>query len=68
MYSLPSVPLFVLDFLHFIHEEWKEIQQQHYKTLGMTNTGKRWATELIKKLWAISWDLLHGKDFAPVVM
>jgi ribonuclease HI len=48
---------------------WKGIQQQYYAFLGRRNTGKKWARELIKKLWGVAWDMwehrndiLHNSD------
>ena len=50
---------------------WKEIQQGYYVAIGRRKTGARWASELIKKLWLISWDqwadrnmTLHGTPLA----
>jgi hypothetical protein len=41
----------------FIHEGWIEIQQAYYTFLERRNTGRRWASQLIRKFWGISWDL-----------
>ena len=35
---------------------WKEIQHSYYVSIGKRKTGARWVSELIKKLWLISWD------------
>jgi hypothetical protein len=37
--------------------EWAGVQEAHFIWLGHRNTGKRWATSLIVKLWEVSWDL-----------
>jgi hypothetical protein len=37
--------------------EWSGVQEANYLWLGRHNTGKRWATSLIVKLWEIAWDL-----------
>jgi hypothetical protein len=41
----------------FINEGWIEIQQAYYTFLEKRNTGRRWASQLIRKFWSISWDL-----------
>jgi hypothetical protein len=41
----------------FINEGWIEIQQAYYTFLEKRNTGRRWASQLIRKFWGISWDL-----------
>ena len=50
---------------------WKEIQHNYYVSLGRRKTGARWVTELIQKLWQVSWDqwadrnmILHGTPLA----
>jgi hypothetical protein len=37
--------------------EWVGVQEAHFIWLGRRNTGKRWATSLIIKLWEVAWDL-----------
>jgi hypothetical protein len=37
--------------------EWAALQQAYLDLLGSRRIGKRWVTELIKKLWQIAWDL-----------
>jgi hypothetical protein len=37
--------------------KWAGVQQAHFLWLGRRNTGKRWATSLVVKLWEIAWDL-----------
>ena len=48
---------------------WSDAQQRYYDLLGKRNTGKRWLTAIIQKLWDVAWDLwdhrnnvLHKKD------
>jgi hypothetical protein len=41
----------------FITDGWIEIQQAYYTFLERRNTGRRWASQLIRKFWGISWDL-----------
>jgi hypothetical protein len=36
---------------------WAGVQEAHFIWLGRRNTGKRWATSLVVKLWEIAWDL-----------
>lgn len=52
-----------------IAQEWTDIQDQHYKSIGCWRSGRRWTIELIKKLLDVAWDLwehhnavLHHKD------
>jgi hypothetical protein len=49
---------------------WAKLQSQYFNVaLKSRQSGKRWMTELIKKLWGVAWDLwehrngiLHKKD------
>ena len=41
---------------------WAEKQQEYLVWLKRRNTGKRWVTTLIKKLWEISWDLWEQRN------
>ena len=48
---------------------WSDAQQRYYDALGRRNTGERWLTAIIQKLWDVAWDLwdhrnnvLHKKD------
>jgi hypothetical protein len=36
---------------------WSEVQQRYYKWLQQKNTGKAWTQALIKKIWAVLWDM-----------
>jgi hypothetical protein len=48
--------------------EWSGVQEAHFLWLGCRNTGKRWATSLIVKLWEIAWDLWdHHKTAQDLV-
>ncbi len=40
-----------------ILHDWAAKQQEYYDWLQKRNTGKRWITTLIKKLWQISWNM-----------
>jgi hypothetical protein len=42
--------------------EWSGVQEAHFLWLGCRNTGKRWATSLIEKLWEIAWDLWDHRN------
>ncbi len=47
---------------------WAAKQQDYYDWLNKKNTGKRWITTLIKKLWQISWNMWehrNGEDKNP---
>jgi hypothetical protein len=44
-------------FLGLLHPSWALLQQAHYAELGKRNTGKRWVTQLLQKVWKVSWDL-----------
>jgi hypothetical protein len=41
---------------------WAAKQQDYYDWLNKKNTGKRWVTTLITKLWEISWDLWEHRN------
>jgi hypothetical protein len=41
----------------FLSIEWAETQDQYYKSLGKKKNGQRWATEIVKKLWLVAWDI-----------
>jgi hypothetical protein len=42
--------------------QWKEVQQRYYEWLGKRNTGKKWATALIQKVWEVSWDMWDHRN------
>jgi hypothetical protein len=42
--------------------QWKEVQQRYYEWLGRRNTGKKWATALIQKVWEVSWDMWDHRN------
>jgi hypothetical protein len=45
-------------FYGFIPAGWIETQQAYYTTfLEKRHMGRRWASQLIRKFWSISWDL-----------
>jgi hypothetical protein len=41
---------------------WAAKQQEYYDWLQRRNTGKRWITTLIKKLWEISWNMWEQRN------
>ena len=41
---------------------WKEVQHSYYISLGRRKTGARWVSELIKKLWLVSWDQWEDRN------
>ncbi len=46
----------------FLPVQWLDAQQQHYLSLNRLESGKRWATELILKLWNVAWDLWEHRN------
>jgi hypothetical protein len=46
-----------LPFSNCIAVEWVGVQEAHFIWLGRRNTGKRWATSLVVKLWEVAWDM-----------
>ena len=42
--------------------DWAATQQTYYDWVGSRRTGRRWATEIIKKLWNIAWDLWEHRN------
>jgi hypothetical protein len=42
--------------------EWAGVQDVHFLWLGRRNTGKRWATSLVVKLWEVTWDLWDHRN------
>jgi hypothetical protein len=45
-----------------IATEWAGVQEAHFVWLRWRNTGKRWATSLIVKLWEVAWDLWDHRN------
>ena len=45
-----------------IVKNWAAKQQEYYTWLKRRNTGKRWATTLIKKMWEISWNMWEQRN------
>jgi hypothetical protein len=45
-----------------IAKEWAGVQEAHFIWLGRRNTGKRWATSLVVKLWEIAWDIWDHRN------
>ncbi len=43
-------------------QAWAAKQQEYYDWLQRRNTGKRWVTTLIKKLWEISWNMWEQRN------
>lgn len=42
--------------------EWEAKQQDYYSWLERRNTGKRWISSLIKKVWSIAWDMWQHRN------
>ena len=47
-----------------ILQAWAAKQQEYYDWLERKNTGRRWVTTLIKRLWQISWDMWEHRKGA----
>ena len=43
---------------------WAEVQDQCYKWLNKSNTGKKWLVALIAKVWEVSWDMWDDRNDA----
>ncbi len=43
-------------------QAWAAKQQDYYDWLQRCNTGRRWITTLIKKLWEISWNMWEHRN------
>jgi hypothetical protein len=55
--------------------DWAECQQTHYQWVGSRKSGKRWACNLIKRMWDIGWtfwehrnEVLHHQDYLASVV
>jgi hypothetical protein len=35
---------------------WQEIQAQYFREIGKQNSGLRWTSALIQKIWKVAWD------------
>jgi hypothetical protein len=35
---------------------WQEIQAQYFRDIGKQNSGLRWTSALIQKIWQVAWD------------
>jgi regulator of sirC expression with transglutaminase-like and TPR domain len=35
---------------------WQEIQAQYFREIGKQNSGLRWTSALIQKIWQVAWD------------
>ena len=45
-----------------ILQKWAAKQQEYYTWLQRRNTGRRWTTTLIKKMWEISWNMWEQRN------
>ena len=43
-------------FEGYMAVELAGVQEAHFIWLGRRNTGKRWATSLVVKIWELTWD------------
>jgi hypothetical protein len=46
----------------FLVYQWAEAQQRYYDWIQHRYTGKRWLSQLIKKLWETAWDLWRHRQ------
>jgi hypothetical protein len=44
------------------HVQWQIAMDKYYKEKGLRRSGKRWLNAIIKKLWAIAWDLWEHRN------
>jgi hypothetical protein len=35
---------------------WQDIQAQYFQEIGKQNSGLRWTSALIHKIWQVAWD------------
>jgi hypothetical protein len=35
---------------------WQEIQARYFREIGKENSGLRWTSALIQKIWQVTWD------------
>jgi len=49
-------------FEGWLVKEWTMAQQAYYCLIKSKRSGKRWTVELIKKMWAIAWDLWEHRN------
>ena len=42
--------------------KWERIQKVHLQALHSKRSPSRWAKELIKKMWLISWDMWSNRN------
>ena len=49
-------------FRGFISVHWIKAQHCHLQHIGSRKNGKRWLAALIKKLWAVSWDMWRFRN------
>jgi hypothetical protein len=74
--TLPNTPAYGLELLAIRQQElggqallegrmsyeWEACQQAYLTFIRSRRTGKRWSTQIIKKLWEIAWDLWEHRN------
>jgi hypothetical protein len=45
-----------------IYVLWQEIQAQYFREIGKQNSGLRWTSALIQKIWQVTWDLWEHRN------
>ena len=45
-----------------IGTKWTKIQAEHLRRTGSKRNASRWVTELIRKLWNVSWDMWDSRN------
>ena len=46
----------------FVGTEWEGIQERYLEQIGSRKSPSRWVTELIRKLWNVSWDMWDSRN------
>ena len=41
---------------------WAEVQQRYFAWVKSKYSGRRWLSELIRKLWNVAWDLWEHRN------
>jgi hypothetical protein len=49
-------------FEGWLSSKWAMTQQQYYKRIKATRTGRRWAMAIVQKLWNTAWDLWEHRN------
>ena len=47
-----------------ISKQWSIIQARHYQDIKSRRTGERWASNLLKEIWNIHWNMWNHRNEA----